>query len=61
MRPGDARKIFGLGRTFCYGLIAEGKIRSVVLRKRGAKTGVRLLSVDSIRDFLHHAMERAEQ
>ncbi|MBI4026167.1 MAG: hypothetical protein HY360_14365 [Verrucomicrobia bacterium] len=57
IRIGDARRLFGLGRTYCYGLLAEGKIRGVSLRKRGAKTGVRHLSVDSIRDFLRQEME----
>lgn len=51
-RIGDARKLFGLGRTYCYLLIQQGKIRSVCLRKRGAKTGVRLLDADSVRAYL---------
>jgi hypothetical protein len=60
IRIGDARKIFGLGRTYCYNLITDGKIRSVVLRKRGAKTGVRLLDVDSVRAFLQANFDNGE-
>ena len=59
-RIGDVRRLFGLGRTYCYQLINSGAIRSVCLRKHGAKTGVRLLDVVSVRDFLHRQMAADE-
>ena len=60
IRVADARRMFGLARTYCYQLIKEGKIRSACIRKRGAKTGVRLLDVSSVREFLRSQMENTE-
>ena len=48
----DVTRLYGLRRGFIYGLINEGKIKSVCLRKPGAKTGVRLIHLQSVRDFL---------
>jgi hypothetical protein len=60
-RPGDMPRLFGIGRTYAYQLIQEGKIKSVSLRKRGARFGVRLISCDSVREFLAREMEKAEK
>jgi hypothetical protein len=43
---------FGIRRSSAYTLIAEGAIRSVVLRRRGAIKGRRLVEVASVREFL---------
>jgi hypothetical protein len=51
-RFADAPRIFGLKRGFVYQLIGAGKIKSISLRKRGAKFGVRLIHMQSVRDFL---------
>jgi hypothetical protein len=56
-RPADCRNLFGLSRTFVYQLIQGGKIKSVCLRKPGAATGIRLLHVASIREFLTSQLE----
>jgi hypothetical protein len=56
-RPADCRHLFGLSRTFTYTLIQSGKIKSVCLRKPGARTGIRLLHVASIREWLTSQME----
>jgi hypothetical protein len=53
----DVTRLTGLRRGFLYGLINEGKIKSVCLRKRGAKTGVRLIHLQSVRDFLNANLE----
>jgi hypothetical protein len=55
-RPSDCRHLFGLSRTFVYQLIQDQKIRSVCLRKPGARTGIRLIDVASIREFLTSQM-----
>ncbi len=47
-----AVKLFGISRTKLYELIGEGKIKSVSLRKRGQIRGTRLLSYDSLNDYL---------
>ena len=59
-RPADCRHLFGLSRTFAYQLINAGKIKSVCLRKPGARTGIRLLHVASIRDFLNRELAKAD-
>lgn len=43
---------FAIRRSSAYTLIAEGAIRSVVLRRRGTIKGRRLIEVASVRDFL---------
>lgn len=48
----DLRSRFGLARSKAYQLIAEGAIKSVVIKKRGARTGIRLIDMQSVRDFL---------
>jgi len=52
-RVPDVQRVFGLRRGTLYRLIGEGKIRSVSLRERGHRTGVRLIAVASVRDFLN--------
>src|ERR1035437_7842294 len=51
-RPADCRRLFGIGRSYVYQLIQSGDVRSVSVRKRGAKTGIRLLDVQSVRQYL---------
>ena len=48
---------WGIKRSLAYQLLAEDKIKSVSLRRRGAVRGKRLFSVDSIRAFLRAQME----
>ena len=53
IRVPDVERIFGVKRGHCYALIGSGSVKSVCLRKAGAKTGVRLVSFASMRDYLH--------
>lgn len=50
--------IFGIKRSLAYQLLAEGKIASVSLRRRGQAHGKRLFVVDSVRSFLNEQMRR---
>ena len=50
---------FGLRRSLLYELDADGLIKGVSLRRRGAARGKRLWSIDSIRAYLASQMERA--
>ena len=59
-RPADCRRLFGLTRTFVYELIKVRKIKSFCLRKPGKRTGIRLVYVESVREFLRSEMEKAE-
>ena len=52
LRLGDATRLYGIGRSSLYELIAEGKIKSACLRKRGNTRGIRLLSADSISAYI---------
>ena len=51
---------FGLRRSLLYDLYAQGLIRGVSLRRRGAARGKRLWSIDSIRSYLREEMEAAK-
>jgi hypothetical protein len=53
----QAKATFGLGKSFLYLLQAEGRIKSVCIRKRGAARGKRLWDCGSIRAFLRANME----
>ena len=49
----EAVRLFGVGRSSLYVLIAEGKVRSRVLKTRRDSTrGIRLLSYDSLCEFI---------
>ena len=52
LRPKDIPKFFGIGRSKVYELITDGKVKSISLRKRGQKHGTRLVSYDSLANYL---------
>jgi hypothetical protein len=54
------RQLFGIKRSLAYQLMADGKIKSVSLRRRGALRGKRLFCVRSCREFLRGEMEHAK-
>jgi hypothetical protein len=56
IRVPDVEKIFGIRRGHCYALIGAGAIKSVCLRRPGAKTGVRLVHFQSVRDYLNRQL-----
>jgi predicted DNA-binding transcriptional regulator AlpA len=53
LRLPDVTRRYGLKRGHVYSLIADGLIKSVCLRRPGCKTGVRLVHVASLREYLH--------
>ena len=53
----DLERLLGVKRGMAYFLIKENKIKSVCLRKPGAKTGVRLVHLQSVRDYLNRFMQ----
>lgn len=55
-RAADVARMFGLKRGTLYNLLQDGKIRGVLLRVRGRKSGVRLFDLDSIRQFIAQSM-----
>lgn len=55
-RTNDLKLLYGLRRGTVYNLAADGKIRGVVLRVRGTKSGVRLWDLQSVRTFIRGSM-----
>jgi hypothetical protein len=60
--------IFGMSRSSLNELIIpcpendyRPPVRSVVLRKRGARTGIRLIDIESLRAYLNRNVEPAYQ
>ncbi len=52
----DVQRIFGIKRGTLYLLVAEGRIKSVSLRRRGNLKGCRLYYLQSISEYLHRLM-----
>ena len=53
----NVERMFGLKRSKAYELIQTGEIRSSCIRRKGAKTGVRVIDVASVREFLRNNAE----
>ena len=58
-RCADVTRIFGIRRGTGYNLLRDGKIKGVLLRIRGKKSGVRLFDMDSVRQFIRSEMQTA--
>ena len=52
LRPNDVTKYFGIGRSKVYEIIADGRVKTVSLRKRGQKHGTRLVSYQSLSAYI---------
>jgi hypothetical protein len=48
----DLERLFGIKRSTAYALISAGKIRSVAVKKKGARFGIRLIDFASVRSLL---------
>jgi hypothetical protein len=59
-RMADVRHLFGIRRGTAYNLLADGKIKGVLLRVRGQKSGVRLINLASVRAFIHQQSNIAQ-
>ena len=55
-RTADLQRVFGLRRGTVYNLLLDGKIKGVLLRIRGKKSGVRLFDMASVRTFIRSQM-----
>jgi hypothetical protein len=53
----DLRRRFGIRRSKAYQMIQEGQIKSACVKKKGARSGVRLIDFESVRQFLRASME----
>ena len=50
----DLQRRFGLKRSLAYELIGAGKIKSVAVKKKGSRSGIRLIDFNSVREFLRN-------
>jgi len=53
IRTTDMKYHFGIVRSATYELIAEKKIQSVVIKKRGNTRGIRLIEYASVVSYLN--------
>lgn len=56
VRVPDLQRLCGLKRGLAYRLISNGTVKSVLLRERGNKQGVRLVYWPSVREYLFGVM-----
>lgn len=60
-KPGQRCPVSGLCRSYLHTLVRDGKIRTVSIRERGRKTGIRLISYDSLMAFIAKQAEPADK
>jgi hypothetical protein len=48
---------FNLGKTFLYQILAEGKVRTVLLKREGKARGKRMVSLSDLRTLLESKAE----
>jgi len=53
----DVERLFGIKRGTLYNLINEGKIKSVMLRRKGNVHGCRLIHLASVSQYLNQLLE----
>ncbi len=53
-RFADLERCFGIKRSAAYELIGRGKIKSAVIKKKGARSGIRVINLASVREFLRN-------
>ena len=56
-KPSTTCPITGLSRSKMWDLIAQGCVKSVCLRKKGAAKGTRLVHLESLLSYLHSQMD----
>lgn len=52
LRINDAVRLYGIGRSSLYELLAQNLIKSASITKRGNIRGIRLVSADSLENYL---------
>ena len=52
LRVNDAVMAFGLSRPHLFKAILLGKVNSVHVKRSGAKKGIRLIEVESLRNYI---------
>jgi len=55
----DVQRAFGIKRGSLYNLLRDGRIKGVLLRVCGQKSGLRLIHMQSVRDYILSQMDEA--
>ena len=55
-RVADVQKMFGVKRGILYRWINAGKVKSVCIREAGNIQGVRLIHLESVRNYINSQM-----
>ena len=53
----DVERLFGIKRGTLYNLMAEGKVKSLVLRRKGNLHGCRLIHLASVSQYLNNLLQ----
>jgi predicted DNA-binding transcriptional regulator AlpA len=61
VRIDAAVRLFGLSRSKLYELITDRKIKSFCLRERNKIKGIRLISFDSLSEFLENEAREQQE
>lgn len=54
----DVQRQYGIKRGSLYGLLALGKVKGCLLRVRGQKSGIRLIDMASVRNYIHQCQKQ---
>ena len=54
----DVERLFGIKRGTLYNLVAEGKVKSVSMRRKGNVHGCRLFHLASVSQYLNGLMHQ---
>jgi hypothetical protein len=57
----DVERHFGIKRGTLYNLMAEGKVKSVLLRHKGNVHGCRLIHLASVSEYLNQLLQQQSQ
>jgi hypothetical protein len=60
-RIANAVRRFGIGRSKFYELIRDRRIKSFCLRERGKVKGIRMISFESVREFLENEAREQQE
>lgn len=60
VQPGGLLTTFGIKRAMAYVLAERGEIEMISLRPKGAKRGLSLVNVDSVRQFIQRRRDAAQ-
>ncbi len=58
-RASDVARVYGIKRGTLYSLLAAGRVKGVLLRVRGKRSGVRLFEMASIEELIRSEMAAA--